>query len=110
MAGRAGTIDAQAALAMLEAFASVGAAMFDITLLDSEGCEQGFQRNRSLEELRRSIGHRLEAATERQHSIVIGAIASWASRWRRPMRGAWAWASSAAGVNDPTPIFAMQYI
>jgi RepB DNA-primase from phage plasmid len=71
MTGRGGAIDAQAALAMLEAFASVGAANFDVTLLDIEGREQGFQRNRSLDELRHSIGRRLEAATDRQHSIVI---------------------------------------
>jgi RepB DNA-primase from phage plasmid len=71
MASIAGTIEAQAALAMLEASASVGATTFDVTLLDIEGREQGFQRNRSLEELRHSIRRRLEAATERQHSIVI---------------------------------------
>jgi hypothetical protein len=56
---------------MLEAFGSVGAATFDVTLLDIEGREQGFQRKRSLGELRRSIGRRLEAATERQQSLVI---------------------------------------
>jgi DNA primase RepB-like protein len=71
MTGRAGTIDPQAAVTMLEAFGSVGAATFDVTLLDIEGREQGFQRKRSLDELRRSIGRRLEAATERQQSIVI---------------------------------------
>jgi RepB DNA-primase from phage plasmid len=71
MTGRGGAIDTQAALAMLEAFASVGAAAFDVTLLDIEGREQGFQRNRSLDELRHSIGRRLEAATGQQHSIVI---------------------------------------
>jgi RepB DNA-primase from phage plasmid len=71
MASREGAIDAQAALAMLEAFASVGATAFDVTLLDIPGREQGFQRNRSLEELRHSIRRRLEAATEQQHSIVI---------------------------------------
>jgi hypothetical protein len=71
MTGRVGAIDAQAALAMLEAFASVGTTAFDVTLLNIEGREQGFQRNRSLDELRRSIRHRLEAATGQQHSIVI---------------------------------------
>jgi hypothetical protein len=71
MDGRAGVPNAQAAIAMLDAFRSVGATAFDVTLLDIEGREQGFQRNRSLEELRRSIGRRLEAVTEQQHSIVI---------------------------------------
>ena len=71
MADRAGDTDAQAALTMLEAFGSVGATAFDVTLLNIEGREQGFQRNRSLDELRHSIRCRLEAATGQQHSIVI---------------------------------------
>jgi hypothetical protein len=71
MDDRAGEPNTGMALAMLEAFGSVGAATFDVTLLDIEGREQGFQRKRSLGELRRSIGRRLEAATERQQSLVI---------------------------------------
>jgi hypothetical protein len=59
------------ARAMLTAFASVGARAFDVTLLDIEGSEQGFQRNRGLDELRGSIGRRLEAAAELRHSLVI---------------------------------------
>jgi hypothetical protein len=66
-----GRTDTTAALAMLTAFASVGARAFDVTLLDIEGREQGFQSNRSLEELRRSMAKRLEAATRSQHSVVI---------------------------------------
>jgi hypothetical protein len=68
---RAGKPDTSAALAMLNAFASVGARAFDVTLRDIEGREQGFQRNRSLDELRRSMARRLEAATATQHSLVI---------------------------------------
>jgi hypothetical protein len=56
---------------MLDILASVGATAFDVTLLDIEGREQGFQRNRSLDELRRSMGRRLEAATATRHSVVI---------------------------------------
>lgn len=56
---------------MLSAFASVGARSFDVTLLDIEGREQGFQPSRSLEELRRSIGKRLESAERLQTSVVI---------------------------------------
>src|SRR5580658_6519848 len=56
---------------MLNVFASVGATAFDVTLLDIEGREQGFQGKRSLDELRRGIGKRLAAAAEVQHSIVI---------------------------------------
>jgi RepB DNA-primase from phage plasmid len=62
---------AHKALAMLDTFARVGAKAFDVTLLDIEGKEQGFQRNRSLDELRRSMGRRLEAATATRHSLVI---------------------------------------
>lgn len=63
--------DVTAAYAMLNAFASVGATAFDVTLLDIEGREQGFQRNRSVDELRRSMAKRLEAAARSQHSVVI---------------------------------------
>jgi len=63
--------DVKAAAAMLDAFASVGARAFDVTLLDIEGREQGYQSNRGLEELRRSMSKRLEAAARSQHSIVI---------------------------------------
>jgi hypothetical protein len=56
---------------MLSAFASVGARSFDVTLLDIEGREQGYQSKRSLEELRRSMAKRLEAAARLQQSIVI---------------------------------------
>jgi hypothetical protein len=40
-------------------------------LLDIEGREQGFQSNRSVEELQRSMAKRLEAAERSKHSIVI---------------------------------------
>jgi len=56
---------------MLDTFASVGARTFDVTLLDIDGSEQGFQRNRSLDELRRSMARRLKAATGTRHSVVI---------------------------------------
>ena len=56
---------------MLDTFASVGARTFDVTLLDIDGSEQGFQRNRSLDELRRSMARRLEAADRTRHSVVI---------------------------------------
>lgn len=64
-------MNSSAALEMLTAFASVGAGTFDVTLLDLDGSEQGFQRNRSLDELRRSMARRLAAATATRHSVVI---------------------------------------
>ena len=61
------------ALAMLSAFASVGARAFNKTILDIHGNEvKGFYRgNRSLEELRRRIARDLEDAERTQHSVVI---------------------------------------
>jgi hypothetical protein len=68
---RAGEPKAGMALAMLNAFSSVGANAFDLTLLDLEGRERGFQRNRSFTELRGFIGRRLAAAAELRYSLVI---------------------------------------
>jgi hypothetical protein len=68
---RAGEPNTGMALAMLNAFGSVGAQAFDLTMLDIEGREQGFQRNRSLGELRGFIGRRLVTAAELRYSLVI---------------------------------------
>ena len=72
MDGRGGTDITGArittALAMLDAFASVGAASFDVTLTDLAGEKTGYQANRSVEELRRSIRACLEAAA-RLHGL-----------------------------------------
>jgi hypothetical protein len=65
-----GRIDGSATLATLNAFTNVGATGFHLTLLDVAGKEQGYQSNRSVEELRRSMARRLEAATSAQQSIV----------------------------------------
>jgi len=61
------------ALAMLSAFASVGARAFNKTILDIRGEEvKGLYRgNRSLEELRRTIASDLHNAQRNQHSVVI---------------------------------------
>jgi DNA primase RepB-like protein len=70
----AGEPDTGAALAMLSAFESVGATAFDVTLTNIEGVKaavDGFSRNRSLGELRRSVGARLEAATRLQVNFII---------------------------------------
>ena len=56
---------------MLDVFASVGATAFDVTLLDIEGREGGFQRNRSLAGLRHNMPRLLQSATATQHSLVI---------------------------------------
>ena len=71
MDDRVGKPDSPQTLAMLSAFASVGARSFDVTSLDIESREQGFQANQSIEDLQRNMARRLEAAARSQHNIVI---------------------------------------
>ncbi len=65
--------DTAAALAMLSAFASVGARAFNKTIVDITGTEvrKLYRGNRSLEELRRTIARDLHDAERNQHSVVI---------------------------------------
>jgi hypothetical protein len=63
--------DAQPALAMLDAFASVGARRFDLTLTDVAGTKVGFRGNRSLDQLRPAIPGILEDAARRQHNVIV---------------------------------------
>lgn len=63
--------DAGQALAMLTAFASVGARSFDVTMTDVNGEKTGYQVNRSLEELRRTTGRALQAAATLQQNFII---------------------------------------
>lgn len=61
------------AFAMIDAFTSVGARTFDITILDINGDEvKGLQRTRcSLAEIRRMIGKTLQDAERSQHNVII---------------------------------------
>lgn len=59
------------ALAMLSAFSSVGVRTFDVTLTDIEGEKTGFQINRPIEDLRRSIGKALSTATTDRQNYII---------------------------------------
>lgn len=63
--------DPAAAREMLEAFASVGVRAFDVTLTDVDGGKVAFQINRSVDELARSIGKRLDAATAAKQNFII---------------------------------------
>jgi RepB DNA-primase from phage plasmid len=63
--------DVNAARAMLEAFASVGAVSFDVTLTDLAGKKTGYQGNRSVDELRRTLRARLETAARSQTNFII---------------------------------------
>src|SRR5947209_17786570 len=56
---------------MLAAFTSVGATAFDVTLLDIEGRERGFQSRVGLGTLRSGLARRLDAATRARYSLVI---------------------------------------
>lgn len=61
------------ALAMIDAFTSIGARGFDVTILDINGDEvPGLQRPRStLIEVKRMIGRTLQEAERNQHSVII---------------------------------------
>jgi hypothetical protein len=73
MNGRAGETPTGEALAMLSAFASVGARAFDLTLTEIErvNIPGGFKRNRSVAELRRTIGRILSDAERDRHNVII---------------------------------------
>jgi hypothetical protein len=73
MNGRGGDTSTGKALAMLSAFASVGARVFDLSLTDLTGAPvKGLQRpGRSLEEMRRTIGRVLHEAERNQHNVII---------------------------------------
>lgn len=61
------------ALHMLEAFASVGVRAFDVTMTDLQGDKlpRGFQANRSVDQLRRSIGALLENAARARENVIV---------------------------------------
>lgn len=61
------------ALSRLTTFTSVGAREFNLTLTDIAGekVEGSYRPNRSLEELRRTIGRVLESAERHRHNVII---------------------------------------
>jgi hypothetical protein len=61
----------QGALAMLNAFASVGALSFDITLTDVKGTKLKFRRNHKVETLRRIVGAMLLQSQRDQNNLII---------------------------------------
>jgi hypothetical protein len=60
-----------AARAMLEAFSSVGAKTFDLTITDLEGVKVRFRRGVALGELRRIMPAELAMATRHQHNVIL---------------------------------------
>jgi hypothetical protein len=65
------TSDTSQALAMLTAFASVGARAFNLTLTDIEGVKVGYKPNMPLEQLRRTIARILHDAERDRHNVII---------------------------------------
>lgn len=65
--------DARQALCMLDAFASVGARVFDLSVTDINGDPvEGLQRpGESLGQLRRRIGRDLQAGEQNRHNVII---------------------------------------
>jgi hypothetical protein len=63
--------DTSQALAMFDAFASVGVRYFDVTFTGIEGEKIGFQTMRPVDELRRSIDRALNAAIEQKQNYII---------------------------------------
>jgi hypothetical protein len=63
----------ESSLAMLSAFASVGARVFDVTLTDIKGgkVEGKHRKNRSMDELCRTIGRTLQEAERNRHNVII---------------------------------------
>jgi hypothetical protein len=68
---RAGGEETAEALAMLDAFASVGAQRFDLTFTDAAGAKVGFRGNRPLDQLRLALPATLEEAEERRHNVIV---------------------------------------
>jgi hypothetical protein len=56
---------------MLDAFASVGAGRFDVTLTDSAGGKVSFRGNRPLDELRLALPELLRGAAGRRHNVIV---------------------------------------
>ena len=69
--GQGRAADPDKALAMLNAFASVGATTFDVSLTDIDEMPKHFQAKSTLDELTRGISKSLETATRAQCNVII---------------------------------------
>ena len=68
---RAGSGPAGLALGMLDAFASVGAGRFDVTLTDASGGKVGFRGGQPLDRLRADMRTILRDAAEQRHNVIV---------------------------------------
>ena len=69
--GETGTSAERAAIDMLDTFASVGAARFDVTWTNIEGIKQLYRGGVAVDELRRSMPQALPRAIEQQRNLII---------------------------------------
>ena len=63
--------DLDAALRMLDTFASVGATHFDLTHTNIDGEKRGFRPSQSLSQLKNSMPKLFPGASERQNNIIV---------------------------------------
>lgn len=61
----------EAALAMVDLFASVGADRFDVTLTDIQGNKIRFRPNQTLQEVKHKVPKSLQLAQSEQHNIIL---------------------------------------
>ena len=59
------------AFRMLDTFASVGAAHFDLTHINLDGEKRGFRPHQSLSQLKNSLPKLFPGATERRNNIIV---------------------------------------
>src|SRR5271163_4772510 len=59
------------ALAMLDAFASVGATQFDLTITGRSGAKESFRRGVKLADLTRTLPAMLDDATRQQRNVIV---------------------------------------
>ena len=62
---------AEPAQEMLDAFASVGAGRFDLTLTDATGRKVAYRPGRTLDQLRAALPGILQEAAEQRHNVIV---------------------------------------
>jgi hypothetical protein len=71
MAGESEETASNPALEMLEAFASVGAQTFDLTLTNLQGQKMRFRKSVPLDALRQTLPNQIEDATRQQQNVIV---------------------------------------
>jgi hypothetical protein len=71
MTGDGGNTGHREAQAMLDAFASVGATQFDLTLTTRSGAKESFRRGVKLAELSRTLPAMIDSAASKQRNVIV---------------------------------------